>query len=358
MRHRLVVLLAVMGLLVGCGPTVETGSAEGPGGDDKGDGNGNGNGGNTGDDGNRPDAGPAPTCGGQEEVVEFVEVLQPPDMLVVLDRSDSMSESPDGNPWGDPTKWDVMEDALINLTTAHDDDVRFGLSVFPTDGSCGVSGAAVVMPGDNTASTINQELNNLSPNGLTPAHLALEAALGTYQSLPSNPVGQYVLFATDGMPNCGDDGEDIDARVVQAIEDLAAAGIKTYVLGFGSTVGSNSSVLNSAALAGGVPRPNGPPHYYYADDASNLSDILGGIATTISETSCSYALTDLPPNPEDVTVKADDVDVPRDPSQQNGWDYYPDASTITFFGDYCADIKGGGIENVEFSFACVEPKID
>jgi hypothetical protein len=66
-------------------------------------------------------------------------------------------------------------------------------------------------------------------------------------------------------------------------------------------------------------------------------------------------LASAPPDPNLVTVTADGVPVPRSPSQADGWDYYPDDSTITFFGSYCTDIESGAISSVNFIFGCPGP---
>ncbi|MBT8493000.1 MAG: hypothetical protein KJO07_08070, partial [Deltaproteobacteria bacterium] len=85
-----------------------------------------------------------------------------------------------------------------------------------------------------------------------------------------------------------------------------------------------------------------------------LNDIAGGIITP----SCSYELASPPPDPDNVTVLADGVAVPRSEGHTNGWDYHPDDTTITFFGSYCSDIESATIQSVDFVFGCQGPQID
>ena len=54
----------------------------------------------------------------------------------------------------------------------------------------------------------------------------------------------------------------------------------------------------------------------------------------------------------------DGVPVPRDLNHNNGWDYYPDSMTITFFGTYCANIENGSVTEVAFSYGCPGPVIE
>ena len=113
-----------------------------------------------------------------------------------------------------------------------------------------------------------------------------------------------------------------------------------------------------AALAGGVPKPGGPPHYYHAESAADLEAALDAIAGGIVVPSCEYELTELPPDPDAVTVTIDGVPVPRSTSHTDGWDYSPDESHITFFGSYCEQIQSGASGSVGFSYGCPGPVID
>jgi hypothetical protein len=344
-------LLGTCILLAGCGPSS-------PGSDD------------TGDDqadvdaapGTRPDARPgdpadAMSCGAQTEAIEVENLGDPPDLLIVLDRSGSMSSPIPTFPPDFTPKWTIMRDALNGLATTHENNIRFGLLEFPTDEDCAVAGGtAVRVPIDlGQAPEIAAYFAGRDAGGNTPAQLGLSAALSHYGSIPVNPEGQYVLFATDGEPNCS--SGDAAAETVAAVQALAGAGIKTYVLGFGGGF-VDDSVLNDSALAGQVPRPGGPPHYYAANSAAELEAVLDTISGGIIVPSCSYALAEAPPDPDNVTVTVDGVPVPRSTAHTDGWDYYPDAMTITFFGSYCEQIQSGAITEVSFLYGCPGPVVD
>lgn len=351
----------IVGLVcLGCGPT--------------GDGNGNGNGnGDTDAASNNPpdatqtgefiDADPNAAdsgCGLQEEEIGLVSLGDPPDLLIVLDRSGSMT-SPiqifPPNPFG-PTRWTVMRDALKDVVMQTENNIRWGLSVFPTDNDCGVSAGTQDPIDIGNYSDIAGWLDGNSPNGNTPAHLGLQEALAYYNTIPINPAGRYVLFATDGVPNCDDVDMDPDGKTLAAVTALANAGIKTYVIGFGDPLGLDVQLLNDAATNGQTPRAGGPPYYYEATDAASLQMALDAISGGVIVPSCEYALDSAPPDPDAVTVKVNGMVVPRSTNHTNGWDYHPDASTITFFGSYCTDIESGAVTEVEFFFGCPGPVID
>ncbi len=344
------------GLLLACGPTGNGGGGGGGGGGSDANPNNNWPDGHPTEfvdaDPNQADSG----CGLQEENIGLVNLGDPPDMLIVLDRSGSMTTPIDiFNPFG-ATRWTTMRDALNGIVMQTENNIRWGLSVFPTDNDCGVSAGTQVPIDISQYSAISTWLNGASPDGNTPANAGLEEALAYYQSIPVNPEGRYVLFATDGEPNCDDSSPY--ALTLGAVDALAAAGIKTYVIGFGDPLGLDVQLLNDAAQKGGVPRAGGPPYYYQATNASDLQNVLAMISGGVIVPSCSYALSSQPPDPDAVTVTIDGVPVPRSTGHTNGWDYYPDAGTITFFGMACDQVQSGSISSVEFFFGCPGPVVD
>lgn len=291
-----------------------------------------------------------PSCGTQTEEIAIAPLGAPPDLLIVLDRSSSMIA-----PLSGATRWTVMRDALVKLAIRYEDDLRFGLLEFPTNDNCDVDlEAAVRVPvALNQAEDLAAYFAGRAPNGNTPAQLGLVAALAHLRSLPVNPAGQFVLLATDGEPNCS--AGDPAAETIAAVTALAEAGIDTFVLGFGDDL-SDDSILDDAAIAGLVPRPD-PPYYYAADSAEALEAALAEIAGGLAAPSCRYALAETPPVPDDVQVTLDGVPVPRSPSHVDGWDYYPDAGTITLFGAACDRITGGTVAELRFVYGCPGPVI-
>jgi hypothetical protein len=302
------------------------------------------------------------SCGAQTADIPLLEINDPPDLLIVLDKSGSMN-TPPGFPLPfAPTKWDLMEDAIANITNNYQTNIRFGLTSFPSNAdSCGVTPGADVNIAISNAGAINGWMSGHSPTGNTPAHLALSNASDIYSAMAVNPAGRYVLFATDGVPNCAGTPPVPDnsssAETLTAVQALASQNIHTFVLGFGDLFGLDPDLLNDAAQAGLEPAPGGPPYFYHADDATSLDAALLAIAGGIIPPTCSFTVTETPPDPDLVTVTLDGNAIPRDASHNNGWDYHPDSSTITFFGSACDLIQGGDV-NVSFVFGCPGPVVD
>lgn len=321
-------------------------------------------GGGNGDDDSQPvdaltnlynDAAVDSQCGAQMQNIGVVNLGDPPDLLVVLDRSGSMADAPPVFPPVFDTKWNIMKGALTNVTTQKDQNIKFGLLEFPSDQNCAADATAEVNIALGTHPAFGSYFASRSPGGNTPAHIALGSALTYFNGIPVNTAGRYVLFATDGLPNClgGDPNAASDAATVAAVTALHNAGIPTYVLGFG-TFGLNTGVLNDAAVAGGKAKP-GSTKFYEANNAQDLANALNAIAGGIIVPSCTFQLQSAPPDPTNVTVTINGQPVPKDTSHGNGWDYYPNSSTITFFGSACQQVQMGSTNAVSFIYGCPGP---
>lgn len=344
------IFASLASLVIACGPPKASGT-----GDDDGSGSGAVDADTTSDADFTPVDGM--TCGAQQANIGVMNLGDPPDLLVVLDRSGSMSGIPFQIPPVFVTKWDSMKTALKTTVMAKQAQIKFGLLEFPSDDNCAATATPSVGIGLNTYPGFNTYFSTRGPNGNTPAHLALAGALTYYNQIPVNPAGRYVLFATDGLPNCLGGVADAASgtETVAAVTALKNAGIKTYVLGFGEFGGGD--ILNSAAVAGGVPQA-GAVKYYQVNNQAQLDAALTAISGGIIVPSCSFALQSTPPDPNNVTVTINGTPVPRSPSHANGWDYSPNAMTITFFGSYCTQIMNGASSNVSFVYGCPGPVIN
>jgi len=257
----------------------------------------------------------------------------PPDVLVVLDRSGSMGYGPYYN-------WDAAVPAVNNLVTSFEGQIRFGLELFPSDSSCGVDVPQVGI-GDETAAAIAGVLAATSPNGATPMAQALLQAR-SYLNGIDPAKAKYVVLVTDGYPTCAS-----STTPVGAVTALKTDGIDTFVIGFGS--GVDPTLLQQMAVAGGT------GSYYQANNQADLDTALGAIASFVSccgngqedegeecddgnnvdgdGCSASCILENLPPVAlcQDVTVSADGQ-CQGCASVDNG-SYDPEGDTLTITSD-------------------------
>jgi hypothetical protein len=137
---------------------------------------------------------------------------------------------------------------------------------------------------------------------------------------------------------------------VPVVEALAGQTppVRTFVVGFGSAV--DPAELDGMATAGGTAIAGGPPYYYQADDAASLGSALTTIAGSVL--SCSYTLSDVPPDPDLLFVYFDGVAVDRDTTGADGWDYDGGTNQLVFHGPACDALLSGGVADLIISYGC------
>lgn len=287
-------------------------------------------------------------------------VGDPPDILIVMDLSSSMCTPLFPSP---QSKMEVMRNALTNLVTTWDRRVNWGLLQFPAGGECG-AGNVVNPIMERNGANISSRLAMLAVDtfgcvfqnmGATPTAPSIDAARTYFAGIPVNPIGRYVILATDGLPNCGapipDGGteETID-ETVAAIAALNAAGVNTYVLGFGADISSDPTTLMRMATAGGTTRA------YSAATPAELELALDTIAAAVTPASCTIALEGAARNPDLFQISfAGGPLIPRDVSHTRGWDYDAASNTITFYGSECAQVQSGTVADINVDFGCPGP---
>ena len=114
-----------------------------------------------------------------------------PNVLIVLDRSDSMDEQGGGG-----TKWNLARSALNQILADHGDNVRFGLDMFASNDSC-AAGDINVNVGPGTADVISNTYMNTQAQSGTPIYSTMNA-LRSYGGLKDDDHPNYVLLITDG----------------------------------------------------------------------------------------------------------------------------------------------------------------
>lgn len=268
----------------------------------------------------------------------------PPNVLIVLDRSNSMETDIGGG-----TKWNIARDAIEEVTQAYADQVRFGLMLFPgTDQPCDngaecTAGAVFVDPAPNTPGEINPFLDGASTCMFgTPIAENLDS-LVDYAGLEDPDRPNYILLVTDGMATCED---PVPSVTTLRNEDPE---IRTFVVGFGGDVDPDQ--LTAMAMEGGTALP-GDPAYYQADDAAGLGAAFEDIAANVL--SCEFVLDEVPPDLEDLYAFLDMLLIDRDTTHMDGWDYDPATNRITFYGPACEAIQSGDVEEVSIVFGCPE----
>ncbi|MFT3926406.1 MAG: VWA domain-containing protein [Myxococcales bacterium] len=329
-------------------------------GDDQGAGDGDG-------DGTGPGDGGGQNVGGicEEQILRSQGVI--PEMLIVLDRSGSMKTL-------DVNRWDPSVAAVTEVTANLDARAKFGLMVFPgiedptqncvrvgNSVSCSSqsnsvscdAGTLEVPVGLHQAAAIDAALSKMSPFGGTPTSATLAEAgkvLGSTSSDPDAMVTpRYVLLVTDGAPNCADvaasDAPDLENTVKQ-IEQLAAQGTHTYVIGY-NTQADLKPAMDMMAAAGDT----GSTEHIAVENQQSLQQALEGILG--KATSCAVRLDKAPNSRSYVAVTLDQTTLKLD--DPNGFSLSMDGRTVTVLGKACEDLAASSQRTVRVKVACEPP---
>ncbi|HVZ33089.1 MAG TPA: vWA domain-containing protein, partial [Polyangiaceae bacterium] len=281
-----------------------------------------------------------------------------PQMLIVLDRSGSMNAN--GNDQG-TDRWGGSVQAVTQVTSAYDKRIDFGLMTFPAvvenpglfdDTQC-TPGKVDVPIGPGTGSQIGSALGAMNADGRTPTAASLMAALDV---LGQPQIGdgvvaapRYVLLVTDGDPNCSGgnvrNGVDATARqqTLAAITALAAAGVKTYVVGFQTAGTAFAQQLDMMAAAGDT----GETTHHSVESGADLSTTFEQIAAQV--VSCSQQLENPVDDPTYVLVTVNGT-ARAFGNSSDGWTLGTDSQTVTLTGAACDALQSGA--HVEVQVQC------
>jgi hypothetical protein len=313
--------------------------------------------GSGGDVGIAVDAAP-PNCG--QTSVSVMPV--PPDILIVQDKSLSMSMDPSGGNCA-PTapagcsKWSQVSAAMDTVVMATQGAVNWGLIFFASDNMCGVNTTPSVSIAANNYPAVSQAYAGNQPSSYTPTQAAVNAA-AAYMKTLTDPNPKYLLLATDGIPNCiaGDRTFMMDDSpgATTAVMNAAAAGFPTFVVGIGDTKGD--ATLNMFAMAGGEPQTGSADgNLFY--EVNSTSDLVTALTKIVGQaTSCTFPLTGVSGNLDKVAVSAKDaagnaIEIMQDPV--NGWSYTDATKTaIILNGDACNNLKSVTYTGFQFIYTC------
>jgi hypothetical protein len=301
---------------------------------------------------------------------------RPADVLLLFDRSDSMSTE-----FSAGTRFSVTAGILADLVDLYQQKLRFGFQPFPDTQACPAghapgccAGGPTVGVGPSAGAAIRAAIADAQPpGGSTPTAEALRRAREYFAALDDGVPERYVLLSTDGQPSCdgaghlgeadvlGDAGTPVAGACHDALAEvdrLVAAGIQLVVLGVGSTLpddpGGSPGCLEEIARRGRGPmaRPEDRPWYFPATDPEKLELALQDIFGGAIQPPCSVVLNAAPPDPRQVTVALDGHQVPH--NRNYGWDYESpdDTRQIHFYGEYCSRIRRFQVASIDVRWGC------
>lgn len=200
-----------------------------------------------------------------------------PNLIIVLDRSGSMTSAPDGSFANPPNRrWDIAVEAVKKVAKEYNGLLPIGLSMFAPDGGCG-GGKLDVPPDYDTEAKIFSAVDAADPDSATPTGDTI-TNLSKEPALRDPGRAQYMLLITDGEPNCGgaEPGYTVTA-LANAYKQVPS--ITTFVVGFGALDAGATDTMNQMAEAGGKPIMGlpGARKFYVAENAESLNRALADI---------------------------------------------------------------------------------
>lgn len=163
-----------------------------------------------------------------------------------------------------------------------------------------------------------------------------------------------LFSATDGIEDppslraCYDDGvtEECDCDLRFYLDFFESLDRKVVFAGIGPSQECNEQnsglcmidfYSSAAEQTGGLFAPINVRNDADVCEDANFSEVLGDIGSLIGNLQAEWVLNRVPHCPSDgecdIQVFVNGGEVPRDPSRENGWDYYAEAQSVRFYGD-------------------------
>jgi hypothetical protein len=281
-------------------------------------------------------------CSVENPMVTFT----PPNLVMILDHSGSMSNSLPGG----VSRWDGLTQVVDQVTANYEDRVKFGVKWFPSaptsctaPANCDVNPAFDVAPAlfNHNAIMAALPVGDPSSSCLTPTQQGFtQTYLALSSAVPTGETGAMMLVIDGGIStSCSGNTQ---AGAVSNISGAFNAGFPTYVVAIDASA-STAADADVYATAGGVPNPDPAFDYYPGDDLGSLNAALDAIVGQLA--TCDIELSMAPQYPGETEVFVDGVEYFQiDPAvcdTTDGW-YYADAPTnmqITLCGGACTSFQ-------------------
>lgn len=336
------------------------------------------------------------------EARSYVSPQIPASLLFVIDRSGSMAcnappvqtvEACNNDPKradvSQPSRWEItvkaLNEAFSGLQGAK---AEVGLSLFSTDGFCGVDSTPIVGLDSVTAGqleSLSNAMGSATPAGGTPiVGSVIQAYHHLHEELHAAG-NRYVVLITDGEESCGtkgveDDKADLAAartRLLQTeVVKARQANIRTFVIGAPGSEGARGFLSELAFQGGTARRPDcthGDPNAAAGDchfDLTQEKDFAGVLRTTLGQVSgqavtCEYQTPPGSGGAANVQLRMSggqpmclSNDVKDCASGANGWQFpkasdgSPDYSRVVLCGTACDAVKKDPTAVVDIILGC------
>jgi hypothetical protein len=278
-------------------------------------------------------------------------------------------------------KWTNVRQAVSQIIGQIGAGARFGATMFPGMQSANSCDPAVevmsLRQGDSSGVVQSTFLTATAaaPTGGTPTAATLENLIPTLSGLAGTT---YAILATDGGPNCNsslacnadqctnniDQAMNCDLttnccdnnprgcldqqNAIQAAADLAAAGVKTFVMGISGSA-PYAPILDGLAKAGGTARSSEP--LYYAVGTTDTAALSSAFQQIVARTGagCTFTLARSPSTLVGIRVVLNRMTIPS--TGPNRWSL--SGNTLTLLGTSCSAVQTSGAPSLQFFDGCM-----
>ncbi len=210
-----------------------------------------------------------------------------PAVMLLLDKSLSMDSDPSGDYSGSPSKMDIAKKALSDVVKKYGNYLPIGFATYSNDSSSDCWGDIDVLVGaeNGKSAQVLSYIAAVTTTGLTNTGNALSKVSEHATLNDATRPGSYIILLTDGEPNCGDNSLDDPDYTIKVVGDVAAKGIKTFVIGFGALPTDAATTMDSMAVNSTVPCTDtscGGHKFYAAEDQAGLDAVIEAISQKIA----------------------------------------------------------------------------
>ena len=332
----------------------------------------------------------------------FASAMVPASILFVIDRSGSMAcntpdvqrveacnQDPQRADASKPSRWEITVDALKGAFAGLEGgNATVGLSMFSTNGACGVDSTPIVGLGPVDQAQLGSlagAMDGAQPAGGTPIVGAVVLAYHHLHEELRATGNRYVVLITDGEESCGmlGDEEDVeDLRVARQrlltteVQKARDANIRTFVIGAPGSEGARGFLSELAFLGGTARTPScvrgdvegdvGDCHY----DLTTQADFASVLRGALGEVSGQALACELPTpagaregsvNVQMSTSSSAPACIVHDPAPcatANGWQFAKtldgstDTSRVVLCGSPCDQLKADPSTVVDIILGC------
>jgi hypothetical protein len=291
----------------------------------------------------------------------------PPSLVIALDTSPAMNDLPCAG-CDSMSRWANATRAINQGVEATQQDVRWGLELIgDATNACPAADGLDVLPALGTAPSIAAALGARTDAGgglIGPGNRPTRGAVFVatqqlmLQALQTDSGRGFMVLLTAGAPSCAanatDATTDDTAATAKAIGDAFSAGYGTFVVGLGVFDAATDERLQQMASAGN-PNLTGPvPNLYTTVASDDVTTVLRSLAHYTS--GCTF---EVPPPPNSLADRGSiavfwgDVQISRDRSHSNGWDY-TDATmrALQLHGPACDLVRTDRTQSPVIRFFC------